>query len=188
METNIHFWSYLAQPFLEWEMFQTKVVQKIKTHILCSITFFFRKSYCFWDNVEKYCRGGAGHRWQYGACALHAPYLRPQTCTQNMFTAFQRQQWSHERASMLLYTYIASLLQISSSSSLEWGTTSPVTVKRRISCTAEGSRVKYHRLYQSACLKHPVSSSSDENPQFHIRAIFQEDALKKESVSILKHS
>jgi hypothetical protein len=34
-------------------MFQTKVVKKIKTHILCSITFF-RKSCRLWDNVEKY--------------------------------------------------------------------------------------------------------------------------------------
>jgi hypothetical protein len=33
------FWSHLAQFFLEWEMFQTKVVQKIKTHILCSVNF-----------------------------------------------------------------------------------------------------------------------------------------------------
>jgi len=40
MKTNIHFWSYLAQFFLEWEMFQTKVVEKIKTHVLCSVTFF----------------------------------------------------------------------------------------------------------------------------------------------------
>ena len=30
MNTNIHFWSYLAQFFLEWEMFQTKVVEEIK--------------------------------------------------------------------------------------------------------------------------------------------------------------
>jgi hypothetical protein len=30
-----------------------KIVQKIKTHILCSITFF-RKSCLLWDNVEKY--------------------------------------------------------------------------------------------------------------------------------------
>ena len=27
---------------------------------------------------------GAGHRWQYGACALHAGYLRLQTHTHNM--------------------------------------------------------------------------------------------------------
>jgi len=34
MQTDIYFLSYLAQFFLEWEMFQTKVVQKIKTHVL----------------------------------------------------------------------------------------------------------------------------------------------------------
>jgi len=38
-------------------MFQTKVVEKLKTHILCSITFF-RKSRRLWDNMEKYCRAG----------------------------------------------------------------------------------------------------------------------------------
>jgi hypothetical protein len=42
----------VAQFFLEWEMFETKVVEKIKTHILCPI-LFFRKSCRLWDNVEK---------------------------------------------------------------------------------------------------------------------------------------
>jgi len=36
-------------------MYQTKVVEKIKTHLLCSINYF-RKSWRIWDNVEKYCR------------------------------------------------------------------------------------------------------------------------------------
>jgi len=40
----------------------------------CSVTFFFQKSCRLWDNVEKYCT--AGHGWQYGACALHAGYLK----------------------------------------------------------------------------------------------------------------
>jgi hypothetical protein len=40
MKTYVHLWLYLAE-FLEWEMFQTEVVKEIKTHILCSITFFF---------------------------------------------------------------------------------------------------------------------------------------------------
>jgi len=44
---------YLAQFFLEWEMFQTKFVEKFKTHIFCSITFF-QKSFSLWNNVEKY--------------------------------------------------------------------------------------------------------------------------------------
>jgi len=39
-------------------MFQTDVVEKIETYILCSTTFFPRKSCRLWDNVEKYCRVG----------------------------------------------------------------------------------------------------------------------------------
>jgi hypothetical protein len=34
MNTNTHFLSYLDQLVLEWEMFQTQFVQKIKAHIL----------------------------------------------------------------------------------------------------------------------------------------------------------
>jgi hypothetical protein len=52
MKTNIHFLSQLAQFFLEWEMFQIKVVDKIKIRILCSVTFF-RKPCRLCDNVEK---------------------------------------------------------------------------------------------------------------------------------------
>ena len=40
-------------------MFQTNVVEKIKTQILRSTTFFFfRKFYRLWDNVEKYYTAG----------------------------------------------------------------------------------------------------------------------------------
>ena len=55
MKTFSHFWQYLNEYFLGWEMLQIEVVEKIKTHILCSVTFF-RKSYRVWDNVEK-CGG-----------------------------------------------------------------------------------------------------------------------------------
>ena len=41
MKTNVHFWSYLARFFVEWKMFQTKILEKIKTHILPPVTFFF---------------------------------------------------------------------------------------------------------------------------------------------------
>jgi hypothetical protein len=57
MKTNAHIWAYLVHFFLEWEMFQTKVVEKIKTAILYSV-FFFRKSCHLWDNVEKYSTAG----------------------------------------------------------------------------------------------------------------------------------
>ena len=35
-------------------MFLIKVVEKIKTRILRLVIIFFRKSYCLWDNMEKY--------------------------------------------------------------------------------------------------------------------------------------
>jgi hypothetical protein len=57
MKTNIHSWSYLAQFFLEWKMFQTKFVDRVKTHFHVQL-LFFRKSCCLWDNVRKYCTAG----------------------------------------------------------------------------------------------------------------------------------
>jgi hypothetical protein len=39
------------------EMFETKVVEKITTHVLCSVTFLW-KSCSLWDNVEKYVGAG----------------------------------------------------------------------------------------------------------------------------------
>ena len=57
-------------------MFRTKAVEKIKTNHFMFNNLFFRKSCRLWDNGEKYCRG---HRWQYGACALRATWLRLHT-------------------------------------------------------------------------------------------------------------
>jgi hypothetical protein len=51
MKTNIHFWSYLVQFFLECKMFQIKVAEKIKTLILCSVIFFSKMNYEMWKNV-----------------------------------------------------------------------------------------------------------------------------------------
>jgi hypothetical protein len=41
-------------------MFQTKVVEKIKTHILCSVTFFFENRAVYEIMWEKYYRAGQG--------------------------------------------------------------------------------------------------------------------------------
>jgi len=79
MKTDIHFRSYLAQFLLKWEIFRTKVAEKIETHILCLVTFF--RKYCrLWDNVEKYCIA----RQATDDNMAHAEYLRLQTQTQNM--------------------------------------------------------------------------------------------------------
>jgi len=38
-------------------MFQTEVVKKTQTYLLCFITIFFpRKSFRLWENVEIYCK------------------------------------------------------------------------------------------------------------------------------------
>jgi hypothetical protein len=84
MKTNTHVWSYPAQFFLEWEMFQMKLVQKIKKHILRSITFFFSKIEPLIRHCGKIPYSRAGHRWHYGANALYAGYLRLQTHAQNI--------------------------------------------------------------------------------------------------------
>jgi len=46
---------YLAKLFLKCEMLQSKALDRIKTNILCSVTF--RRNSCgLWDDVEKYNR------------------------------------------------------------------------------------------------------------------------------------
>ena len=37
MNTYVHLWLYLAEFFLKWKMFQTKVAENVKTHVLRSI-------------------------------------------------------------------------------------------------------------------------------------------------------
>jgi hypothetical protein len=99
-------------------MFQTKVVEKIKTHILYSINVP-RKSCRLWDNVGKY--GTAGQAtdgniirrmgiacWIPKATDTHSQYV--------ILIDFPLQQWLGERASMLHYTYIVSFVFILQSS------------------------------------------------------------------------
>ena len=56
MQTDIHFWSHFSQLSLEWEMFQTKVVDKIRTHFVLSN--IVPKTFRLWENVEEYGRAG----------------------------------------------------------------------------------------------------------------------------------
>jgi hypothetical protein len=50
MKTYEHFLWYLAQFFREQEMFQIKFIEKIRTHILCSI--YSSENCAVWDNVR----------------------------------------------------------------------------------------------------------------------------------------
>jgi hypothetical protein len=81
-------------------MFQTKVVEKIKTHILYSITFFENRSVCetAWKKFVEAKRPQMTI-WR-KITNTHSEYA--------IFIAYPLQQWSHERASMLGYIYTAS--------------------------------------------------------------------------------
>jgi hypothetical protein len=106
MNTYVHLWQYLAELFLNWEIFQTKVVGKIKTHILFSITFFFwRGGSCHLRcNIEKHGRAGEATddiitRPMRVACRItKATNTLPEYV---ILTPFSRQQWLSERASVL---------------------------------------------------------------------------------------
>ena len=54
MKTDINFISHLSKFFLELEIFQTKFVEKTRTRILCSLTFFFfSENRAFYDIMWK---------------------------------------------------------------------------------------------------------------------------------------
>jgi hypothetical protein len=104
MKTNIYFRSYLAQFFLEWKIFQREVVEKLETHSLCSMTLF-QKSCRLGDHVEKYCRAGQPQMIWRMRMACWIPKARNAYTGCVILIAFPLQQWLHERASMLCYTF-----------------------------------------------------------------------------------
>jgi hypothetical protein len=106
--------------FLKIIKSQTKFVERIKIHILYSITFS-RKSYHLSDNVEKYCKDTQTDRqtdrqttddniilrihlacWIIKATETHSEYV--------ILIAFPQQQWLHECLSIQRCTYIVLLL------------------------------------------------------------------------------
>ena len=87
MKTRVRL--YLAQFFLEWQMFQTKVLMKIKTRL--------------WDNVKKY--GRAGQATDDNMAHAHACWIRYK------HAIFPLQQWLHQRTLLLRSTYFAGLVK-----------------------------------------------------------------------------
>jgi hypothetical protein len=91
-------------------MFQTKVVEEIKIHILGSI-IFSRKSCRLWDDVERYGTATQPTAVSTMRRMRFACWITKATDTEYVILiAFPRQQWLSERASMLRYTYIACLV------------------------------------------------------------------------------
>ena len=101
MKTYVRLWPYLTQFYLDWEIFQTKFVEKIKSH-RCSAIFFFRKSFRVWHNVEKYRRAGQAtvDNMAHAHCMLDTKVYKRIHSGYVIFFDFPLQKWSHERASM----------------------------------------------------------------------------------------
>jgi hypothetical protein len=51
-QTNRHLWLYLPQYLLKLQIIQTKFVEEIKSHILCSVTFL-SKNHSVYDKMWK---------------------------------------------------------------------------------------------------------------------------------------
>jgi hypothetical protein len=138
MKINIQFWSYLAQLFLEWEMLQTKVEGKIKTHISCSITFFPENRAVYeimWKNIVQRSRQQMIIRrmriaWPITK-ATHTP-SRTHAHSECVITnAFALQQWLHEHDWVVRCMYIASIVTSTKHTEMKWTVHNPLTTQKQ---------------------------------------------------------
>jgi len=115
MKTYIHFSSYLAHFFFEWELFQNKVVEN--THFVFRGFFFLNCGVyeIMWkNNVEL-------GRPQTTIWRMRVTFSMPKaTNTRRIWNngiiiVFPPQQWLHKRGWLLRYAYIAFISPVSSS-------------------------------------------------------------------------
>jgi len=91
-------------------MFQKKRVEKLKTQILCPVTFFENLAVyeIRWENIVEWSKPQMTIWRMRIACSIPKATNTQSGCV--ILIAFPLQQWLHERASMFRYTYIASLV------------------------------------------------------------------------------
>jgi len=121
--TNIQVWSYLAQFFVEWKMFQSNFCREHQnTHFVFGNHYYYYYYYfiylfifenptvheIMWKNIVDPERLQATIWRMQIACWIPKATDAHSECV--ILIAFPRQQWLHERAWMLCYTYIVYLL------------------------------------------------------------------------------
>jgi len=104
-EDQYRFMIYVAHFFLEWEKFQTKVAEKIKTPILCWITF---SRNCImhekrWNNIVEPDRPQMTIRHIRFACWIPKATNTHSECV--IILAFPLLQWLPESASTYTYSF-----------------------------------------------------------------------------------
>ena len=105
MSTCVQLLKYLAEFFLKWKNVLDKVVEKIKTRILCPVTLS-GKSCRLWDNVEKYGKARQATDNNIIRCMRFACWITKATDTHPEYVIripFPRQQWLRERVSLLRF-------------------------------------------------------------------------------------
>ena len=111
MKTCVNLWSYLAEFLFKLRMSRVTILQKkIKTYILCSITFLFllenRVVYeITWINTVE--PGRPQMTIDHMRIARWIPKATNSFLEYVIFIVFPLQQWLHESASMLCYTHNA---------------------------------------------------------------------------------
>ena len=92
-------------------MFQTKVLEKIKTHFIINNFFFFENHSVYeimWKNILKPDRPQMTIWRMRFACWITKATATHSECV--ILIAFPLQPWLHERASMLCFMYVVCLL------------------------------------------------------------------------------
>jgi hypothetical protein len=108
MQTNVHFLSYLAQFFLQWEMFETKFRENQNTHFKFSNYFSHAVNEIMWINIVEPGRPQMTIWHMRIACRIPKS---ANTCSECVILIdFLLQQWLHKHTSMLCYKYIAFLV------------------------------------------------------------------------------
>ena len=110
MKTNVHVWSYLAQLFLEWEMFRSNFIEKFKKKAFYDQKLFFENHFVFEVMWKKFVEPDKPQVkiWRTRlACWIIKATNTNLECV--IISAFPQQRWLHERASILTYMYTACL-------------------------------------------------------------------------------
>jgi len=90
-------------------MFQTKVVEKIQIHILCSVIVFFSENRAFYEMMWK----NMVDNMTSAHCMVDNQRYKYTQSGCVTLIAFPQQQWLHESASVLRYTYSTLLVLLS---------------------------------------------------------------------------
>ena len=163
----VHIFDHMLTHFLKWEVFQTKVAEKNKTHVLRSVTFFFNRSVyeIMWkDTVQPGRPQVTIWRMRIACWITKARNAHPEYV---LLTAFPLQQQLHERASTLHSTYIACLVicNLTGLQSLEW---------------------KVHRLYQLQPKKTTLTTKTSTNHRLE-KAVVNTVPLTRSFTAVWPH-